>query len=231
MKPKAIIVAIAALLLVPAGLEAQTIGFGVGIRSSGYGPVVPFGGGINAGYVGFNNPYGNAHSVTRNNPYINRHNVPRGGFIIPQRPFAPTATVIQAGAGFIVGRPDRPLGQRYIPFHQPAIPTHPTPAPVIIVTTGRNRAYPPNYPRAFVPGPSITVPGARILGNRGNRNRGTGSVVITGSGVRIGSTRAEVLEYYGTPIVSRVNRQAEALVFRPTTITIQNGVVTQMKGR
>ena len=234
MKPKAIIVAIAALLLVPAGLDAQNIGFQVGIAFSGYGQVMPFGGGINAGYLsygGFNNPYGNPRGVYNNQPYLHVHNVPRGGFITPRRPFAPTATVLRAGSGLIVGRPDGPFGLRFIPRHQPLTPTHPTLAPVIIVTTGRNPTFRTNHPTAYVPGPAVTVPSVRIIGTRGNRNRRSGTVVTTGGGVRIGSTRADVLAFYGNPTVSMANRHAEALVFGTTTITIQNGVVIQMTGR
>jgi len=50
-------------------------------------------------------------------------------------------------------------------------------------------------------------------------------------GARLGNTRAEVIAAYGIPIVSRANRNGEALVFSQTTIVIQNGVVTQVTGR
>jgi hypothetical protein len=100
---------------------------------------------------------------------------------------------------------------------------------VIIVTAGRNRGYQTSHPNVYVPGPAVIVSASSLLGRRGNRNRGSQSVVIQGA--RLGNTRAEVIAAYGIPIVSRANRNGEALVFSQTTIVIQNGVVTQVTGR
>ena len=225
MKPTAILIAVFAVLAAPIVAEAQYIGFQVGIGGPGYRPAIGVGRRYNTPGRAVNNPYGNARGIGVQG--ARRTTV--GGFITPRPGFGPSATVVQAGAGFIAGYAYGPSGQVYVPHHQPAVPTHSTAAPVIIVTAGRNRGYQTSHPNVYVPGPAVIVSASSLLGRRGNRNRGSQSVVIQGA--RLGNTRAEVIAAYGIPIVSRANRNGEALVFSQTTIVIQNGVVTQVTGR
>jgi hypothetical protein len=223
MRNQTILAAITIALAMPGVTSAQHAGFSAGIARPQHSIGRHAGGGHPPAAVVRQNPYTGGY-IYAHNAYYGPYGGPLAGYITPPGYYAPTGTVVYSGVVIVNQFPRGAVG----------VGSHPVRPPVIIVPSARDRQREWNRryaePRAtYVPRTPVVAPrGGAIVGRTDQQPQPARG---HDEGIRIGSTRAEVLGHYGQPRVSMANRAGEALVFGPTTILIQNGVVTQITTR
>jgi hypothetical protein len=214
-----------AVLIAPAALAAQNIGFAVGTRSPttvsphtggvgfGFGGMVP-GPGYGLGYPGYGYP--NTTVIVTPDPY----SVPRGGFL-PKSPRSAGSilTVVGPNGGVTVIGPNLTPGRRVAPGHPTATPSHAVVAPMVFPSPITGHAVPAYGQNRGV----LTIQGGR--GNSRTYNTASAPTVDSAARIAIGSSRQDVLRAYGSPTYSMADRIAETLIFGGTQIVIQKGVV------
>ncbi len=206
MKSKAICAALAIVITFPAALTAQQVGFAVGL--------------------------GSRHSVVRTHP---RNDVPynrvaprRGTEFPGSRPgWSHRGGGFPGGSVVIVS----PRAVKTAPGHEPRTPRHPVATPTVTVVTPGNGGFFPGgrqrSPYGRHRGVQIIQPGSRSVFGVPTQNFFPG--IQPGFGIVQGTSRADVIAYYGNPSVQILNRNSETMIFGGTTIIIENGVVALIR--